>query len=155
MKIARLHSEGKWGWRNRFSLSSKLDAEIWLWLWSFLLFFILISSYTILDIGTTRKCSSYKIPLKVAILQSTLSLVIKFQVTFFIHRQHTLDDENMNLLLAWLQLRSLRPKKLQGVGICPLINHTPINFHQNWSGLIGARQKLVMISENRVFQKWK
>ena len=31
-------------------------------------------------------------------------------------------------ILAWLQLWSLGPNKLQGVGICPLINHLPIIF---------------------------
>ena len=33
-----------------------------------------------------------------------------------------------NICVSWLQLWSLGPNKLQGVGICQLINYTPIIF---------------------------
>ena len=70
-------------------------------------------------------------------------------------REITFLTQQKICVLAWLQLWTLGPNKLQAVDICPLINFTPIIFYQNLFGLIGARQKLGVISENRGIQKWK
>ena len=43
--------------------------------------------------------------------------------------------------IAWLQLWSLEPNKLQGVDLYSLKNYMLIFFHPNWFGLIGAPER--------------
>ena len=47
-----------------------------------------------------------------------------------------------------------RAKQATGSRYIP-IDKLYTNFHRNWVGLIGARQKLGAILENRMLQKWK
>ena len=58
---------------------------------------------------------------------------------------------NSSVQLAWLQLWSLGPHKLQEVDICSLMNYTPIIFSVDWSTRKVSNARLITYFGNFVF----